>query len=260
MSDSYSLFSGGNDSLVATHYSMSRGYTDEVLYLDTGTGLEENKEYIKEVCENREWPLRVEETPVDYKEKVLEYGFPNPSQHSWYYRYLKERQLGKIATECDEKPHFYTGVRKSESRRRMKNVDSEVKETDRWFWHSPISDFTEEDCDEYIEEYDLSRSEIVKNIHRSGDCFCGAFAHRDEELIDLEAHYPEHYRWIKSVEDEVQDERGGEEKGSYWGNGSMSESDFIHMKNSEIDSMLCQECHDSMYDDILKFDWGDDYE
>jgi len=49
--EDFALFSGGNDSVVSTHYSMSEYDIDYVVYLDTGTGILENKEHVKGVCE-----------------------------------------------------------------------------------------------------------------------------------------------------------------------------------------------------------------
>jgi len=46
-------------------------------------------------------------------------------------------------------------------------------------------------------------------MHRSGDCYCGAFAHRDELLVDLRSNgYDRHATWLLAVEARVQIYRG----------------------------------------------------
>lgn len=53
----FALFSGGHDSLVSTHYSMENGLANCVAHLDTNTGIDENLEFVKSVCEKYDWPL-----------------------------------------------------------------------------------------------------------------------------------------------------------------------------------------------------------
>lgn len=245
--ESMVMFSGGHDSLVATHYCMENDLTEAVLHLDTGTGIDENIEFIEDICDRYNWPLIIREAKKDYKEFVMEWGFPSGSAHSWAYRYLKEHTLGSVSTDCVvDKPEFYTGVRKSESERRMRTIEAERQERDQWVWVAPIADWTQEDCDEYIDDHDLSRNSVVDNIHRSGECFCGAFATRDEELIDLQAHYPDHAEWLMELEKEVQEEIGTEEDYCWWGNNGLNKDELNELIESEnrddITPLLCRGC------------------
>lgn len=209
----YAMFSGGDDSLSMVHKVMSTGDADVVLYLNTNTGLAENYRYVADVCERFGWPLRVESSPVSLAEIGMKYGFPGSAYHNVAYSYLKERQLSRIAGEFDGKPDFVTGVRKHESDRRMKNVSGDGRRTEgkggRWDWVRPINDWRDGDVDDYREAHDLPRNPIAVQIHRSGDCYCGAYAHRDELLIDLRANgYDRHATWLLSVEARVQIYRG----------------------------------------------------
>lgn len=208
----YVLFSGGDDSLALVHKIMSSGEGDAVLYLNTNSGLAENLEYVKAVCREHGWPLRVERSPVSLVEMSMKYHFPGSAFHSIAYAYFKERQLGFIASEWEGKPVYITGVRKHESDRRMENVADDVwaeADNGRWVWGQPLFDWTDEDVDEYRDKHDLRRNPISAKIHRSGDCYCGAFAHRDELLIDLYSNgYDRHATWLGAVETRVQEYRG----------------------------------------------------
>jgi hypothetical protein len=50
----------------------------------------------------------------------------------------------RVAADCDNTPHYHTGVRKSESERRMRTVNAETTEdaTGRWVWHAPIAEWS----------------------------------------------------------------------------------------------------------------------
>jgi len=249
----YALFSGGYDSLVLTHYVIEsdRLPVDRVLYLDTNTGIPENKEWVEEVCEEYGWPLRVEQSDTNLYEYATgansdrqALGFPSPRNHSWIYRYLKERPLREVARSHSGKPHYWTGVRVHESDNRMENVDVDGSETEYWFWHAPISNWTDTHMERYREKYDLPTSPVVEAINRSGDCFCGAFDARMETLIDLEAHYPDHAEWIRETEERVQEEIGADKRLAYWGFGKEDEKELrrVMAKRDEAQMTLCSTC------------------
>lgn len=250
----YALFSGGNDSLAATHYVMEQQErpVDRAVYLDTRSGLPENLEHVRQVCEDYGWPLVVASAPIDLYEFATgagpgdrdSYGFPGPGAHSWAYRYFKERGLRHIARQHEEKPVFYTGVRSHESDRRMRTVDGPERDTGKWLFRNPIHDWRDERVDEYREEHDLPENPVAQRIGRSGDCYCGAFASRTEELVELEAHYPEHAQFIKDVERRVQEELGTDQENCFWGYGDMSATDLraLLADNDEAQMALCSTC------------------
>jgi len=240
------LFSGGNDSLVTTHYIIEQTDLDyeSVVYLDTGIGLKENEKYVRDVCDNHGWELEVVQTPKDYEEVVKEHGFPGPSSHQYMYIWLKERALAKLnrrdeyyGTRCG----LYTGVRQHESKRRMGHV-KEKKEGNMFNWYAPMFDWRDEEMEEYRKEHDLSENPTYSKIHRSGDCFCGAYATRDEELIDLEAHYPEMYERLMEIEEEVQEEIGEKKSISYWGHGGKDAIDLYFESDTIGEAIVCSSC------------------
>lgn len=253
----YAMFSGGHDSLVSTHYCMENGHTDAVLHLDTNTGIPANQEFVEDVCDEFGWQLRIESAKMTLQEFAKRWGFPASASHGWAYRYFKAHTLQRVAGDLDCKPHFWTGVRRHESKRRMKTVTDKVQEdaTGRWVWHAPLMDWTEQDCEAYIDECKLPRNPVVAYIHRSGECYCGAFAHRDEELIDLEANYPDHYEWLIDVEQDVQDEIGTKQGYCFWGHSEMSSKELraLLAEHDDAQMVLCSDCdpatessHDSL--------------
>lgn len=238
------LVSGGMDSTVAAHVAVEKHGVDLLAYLDTGTGLDENREYIEELADTlgiQIWTLRTHES---YEEKVREHGFPGPSRHAMMYSSLKERQIGKLATVAngrgnDSRLHLWTGVRRQESRRRMAHVEA-VQEAERWTWHAPIHDWSKQECRDYVDEHDLPRNELWDTLGRSGDCFCGCFGSPLEKL-DLRAAGCEHHaEWIESLEDsvDVSDET------SRWAWGAMSDAEQRAVRADEDDAqmLLCSTC------------------
>jgi 3'-phosphoadenosine 5'-phosphosulfate sulfotransferase (PAPS reductase)/FAD synthetase len=238
------LVSGGMDSAVAAHVSVRWGPCDLLVYLDTGTGLEENREYCEELADHlgvQLWTLRTHES---YEERVEEDGFPGPSRHSIMYRSLKERQIGKLATIVGghgngAELNLYTGVRSDESERRMQHV-SEQQDAPRWTWHAPIHDWTKQDCREYIDQFGIPKNDLWNTLGRSGDCFCGCFGSPEEKLDLRAAGVDYHADWIESLEDSVQID-GTEKEREMWAWGARGEQ----TARAEMDDQqmtLCSTC------------------
>lgn len=101
------LFSGGYDSLVASHLSFAllqntlRRYPADfsykprihALHINTGIGVPQTRDFVRLVSWNQGWSYLEYRSPVSYEENVLTYGFPGPAQHIAMYSQLKERAL-----------------------------------------------------------------------------------------------------------------------------------------------------------------------
>lgn len=236
------LVSGGMDSTVAAAYTAKNHHLDLLAYLDTGTGVDSNREYIEELADHlglQLWTLRTHES---YEKKVKEHGFPGPAQHGKMYTSLKERQLGKLATVVGGRGiggelHLWTGVRRGESDRRMANVEP-VQEAERWTWHAPLHDWTKQECRDYVDKHELPRNPIWTKLGRSGDCFCGCFG-SPEELLDLRIIDEEgHAEWIEQLEGEVDTGDVTET----WAWGALSEIEQRAENISEDQMTLCSNC------------------
>jgi Asparagine synthase. len=70
------MVSGGMDSTVAARVATQQEEIDLLAYLDTGTGLDENREYVETLADHlglQLWTLRTHE---QYEDRVKENGFP----------------------------------------------------------------------------------------------------------------------------------------------------------------------------------------
>jgi len=236
------LVSGGMDSAVAAHVSVRWGPCDLLVYLDTGTGLDANREYVEEFADTlgvQLWTLRTQES---FEERVNEDGFPGPAEHGRMYRKLKERQIGRLATLSGGRRnksdlHLWTGVRRQESKRRMSNVTPE-QDGPRWTWHAPIHDWSKADCREYIAEFEIPKNDLWDQLGRSGDCFCGCFGN-PEEKIDLEAAgETDHADWLRNLErsTDADDERGR------WAWGALTDAEARAERIDSNQMTLCSTC------------------
>lgn len=244
----WALFSGGHDSAVAAHECMTTGVADAVLHIDTGIAIPDAQDYVRRVCDEHNWPLVVLASDFDYEEIVLENQFPGPGVHVILYSKLKERALRHIPRQLRVKPQFYTGVRRFESAVRFKNLDEPIKEAKQWVWRSPIHTFTRDDVEDYLQDHGLPRSPVKQKYHHSGECLCGCFGNRTEELTILEAHYPETAARIKELEAAVQAKYGTDDPKSYWAHGGMSSVDLraLLADNDETQMLLCASCENGI--------------
>jgi len=245
MTDSFCLFSGGRDSLVVTHKAMTQGKADTVIYLDTSSGLPQNREWIESTCRKYGWPLEVLEPTTSLEEFAKRYGFPKGGSHSWAMRYFKEHSLGRRATECDGRPRFYSGVYADESQTRMDTVDSRTTKADRWDYVAPCHDWSDEDFEGYIADHGLTRNPHAKALGRSPDCYCLAYGSRDEVLVDLRANgYNDHADHLLDLEKAVQAEIGTDKDYCWLGSEGLS-SPRLRALKAEADgrqTTLCGRC------------------
>ena len=217
----FALFSGGHDSLVSTHFAANAlgDRLDAVVHIDTGIGIPETQDFVRETCTTYGWPLliyrAIENTkadgtpdPKDYEAIIMEHGFPGPSAHQYMYSNLKLRQVERLVRDHrgkrGQKVMLITGVRKEESSRRMGTVkDIQVpSKGGGQVWVAPMLDHTSQDQHEYMLEHRLPRNPVKDKLCMSGECLCGAFAHKGE-LKELEFWYPEVAGRIKRLEQRV---------------------------------------------------------
>lgn len=189
----HALFSGGDDSLVATHIASLHPRFTGVLHLDTGTGIPETREFVIDTCKKYGWPLTIE-TPdsLSYRDLVLKghktkdgrvlRGFPyGISSHNTMYYYLKQRSLQRFVRQRkrvhDDHIALVTGIRINESLRRMRSVLSmPISNHGAMVWLNPILKWNKPECLRYLEQHNISRNPVSVNLHRSGECLCGALA------------------------------------------------------------------------------------
>lgn len=203
----YALFSGGHDSLTSTALAAKHPLFRGVVHINTGIGIEETRQFVRDVCAQREWLLTEVRAPEGrYEEMVLTRGgFPhgNASHNSMLF-YLKQQPLNRWFKTTSGKVGLVTGIRKQESVRRMgSGISVPVRPDGRKVWLSPILDWSKIDCGRFIEAEGLPRNPVVDLLHRSGECLCGALA-RPEEIHDLARWYPQVARRLNDLEHECE--------------------------------------------------------
>jgi len=189
-------FSGGTDSLMATHLLHQLRSDVGTLHVNTGIGMKRTRQYVRETSDQHGWDLeeyRATDYGYDYDEMVrgnvdgVPGGFPGPPLHYIYYGKLKEvpiqrahrdhkgKRGGKIA--------LVTGIRKDESEIRAGYQDSVVDELNGVVWINLIYEVTAKQKQKYIDLHGLDTNPVSDVYGMSGECLCGAYAHPG----DLEA-------------------------------------------------------------------------
>lgn len=216
----YALFSGGHDSLCSTALAAKQPLFRGVVHLNTGIGIEQTREFVRETCRSQGWPLTELHAPEGrYEEMVLTRGgFPYGEQsHNSMLFYLKQQPLSRWVREVirreDEaekgkgrkgKVGLVTGIRKQESVRRMgAGISIPIRRDGRKTWISPILDWSGIDCGRFMSDESLARNPVVDLLHRSGECLCGALA-RPEEIHDIARWFPDTARRINDLEHECE--------------------------------------------------------
>lgn len=216
----YALFSGGHDSLVSTHVAFHHHLFAGVVFIDTGTGLKETRQFVDETCKTHGWEMHVGKGAWSYEQLIIAYGFPGPASHNYMYRYLKERPLEAMRQELARKHAtiktitrgkskgnvksipgnigFVTGIRQEESLQRMGVVEPFHKQKSI-HWIAPLFDWSKLQCTQYITDHQMKRSIVGDMLGMSGECFCGSHARPDERRV-TETLYPEQGKRIEGWE------------------------------------------------------------
>lgn len=255
----FPMFSGGHDSLVASHVAMEHGGGDCVVHINTGVGIPRTRTFVRRTAVRCGWPLLEykarENTQADgtpdpqkYEELVMRWGFPGPPHHAKMYNRLKGRQIARLCRDFrdyrGQRFILATGLRRQESDRRMA-YDSAIDRDGGKVWVNPIFEWTAEDCEQYRERHDLPSNPVKEKLCMSGECLCGAFA-REGELAEIKAVAPDVGEWIEQLEDRVADAGfpwGWEERRPAWWDDMKEGQSFLPgTEPDELDQHLCTGC------------------
>lgn len=248
----FALVSGGHDSIVNAHVTSRHPAFSGVAHINTQTGIRQTTEYVKRVCNDQDWnyvelvPDVGEEKDKTYEEMVRELGFPHgPKSHNRMYYYLKERPVARLVRE--HKTHWFdriglsTGVRKSESNRRMQSsISVPMRRNGARLWINPILYWSKAETSAYIEHVGLPRNEVVDTIHKSGECLCGALANPNE-LEEIEFWYPEAAAPIRELERELE-EKGYVDCRWAQSNAPGKTWDEVDFDPEDVNLQMCVSC------------------
>jgi 3'-phosphoadenosine 5'-phosphosulfate sulfotransferase (PAPS reductase)/FAD synthetase len=225
-------FSGGNDSIVATHFACTE-FGAAAVHANTMIGVEKSREHARRTAAKYGWQFMEHKsesngppkthadrkTPFDqgtlptgkwqdgntaYEEFVFNFGMPGPGQHGRMYIILKERafdafkrnaKLGKKNTDC---VMFVTGIRHDESAIRA-GYKRDTQKVGGSVWVNPFYWQTKTDFELYRQEFGLPRNPVTDVIGISGECLCGTMGTR-AELDLIEKIEPQTRQYIEGLE------------------------------------------------------------
>lgn len=231
-------FSGGDDSIVATHFAVTY-FNASVVHCNTMIGMDVNRKHVEEVVNKYGWHLiekhavatgppkttrkRIGGKRVDlpfdpsslpngkwfdgntaYEEYCYNFGMPGPGQHARQYQRLKERLFNSVRREAKVGHHkrskimVITGIRHDESSVRA-GYQRAVSKVSGTIWVNPFYWQTKSDFEMYRQEFGLPRNPVKPVVGISGDCLCGTMGSRDE-LHLIEKLEPEKKIYINSIE------------------------------------------------------------
>ncbi|MFE7566886.1 phosphoadenosine phosphosulfate reductase family protein [Streptomyces sp. NPDC057539] len=169
----YWLFSGGNDSVIVGH--LLRGHYDAVLHVNTGTGIPQTTQHVRDVAAAWGDTLHELHPKNRYEDLVLGKviagsgpnagwrsiwkGFPGPAGHKVMYRQLKNQPLMTFRRSvlgdqtrlprADRKKVIYLGgMRWGESEKRFRNAEA-IDPDGSIVWVSPLVHWTDAHMREY---------------------------------------------------------------------------------------------------------------
>lgn len=234
------LYSGGNDSTTLAHLALREWTIDYAVHVNTGIGIEETRQFVRDTCADWGLPLIEEHPPAGstYREIVLDQGFPGPGHHWKMYQRLKERGLRQARRKLVKHPSkerviFLAGRRREESKRRQGIPEHERQGSTVWI--SPLANWHKLDLIMYRSMWDVPRNLVSDTLHMSGECLCGAFAH-EGELDEIAFWFPAAAEDIRRLEAEVAAQGTIPEKRCKWGWGAGTDA-----KPSKSGAM-CQSC------------------
>jgi 3'-phosphoadenosine 5'-phosphosulfate sulfotransferase (PAPS reductase)/FAD synthetase len=183
----FAMLSGGNGSVPTVAWAMANVPGCQVAHLNTGIGIERGRQWCRDLCSERGWPVREFHAPKDSSRSlVLRYGFPGPDGHALMYQRLKERAIWELMREAKKghkrsaKVLFITGIRHADSVVRTGYAGREVNKYRGQVWANPMYWWTDEQMGAYRAASGIPPNPVAEELGMSGECGCGAFAHKGE--------------------------------------------------------------------------------
>lgn len=243
------LYSGGYDSLCATHlvHSFGLGLPVLVYSIDTKLSADGWSNYVSAVARQYKWNHHVYDNEKgfnEYKEWVTEYGCPySDAGHNRAYNRLKDRGIDAILKKHKLHNHdkvlFVSGIRKAESFKRSKLTDPIQRKGEmNAIFANPLFWWTDNDVLNYRVDNDLPDNPFYKTVGGSGDCQCnwGRFI----TLRKLARHSPVLAAGNVAAIDEI----SRRYHGYGWDGTPEGQQELIEMDEDEgsVSPFLCSNC------------------
>jgi 3'-phosphoadenosine 5'-phosphosulfate sulfotransferase (PAPS reductase)/FAD synthetase len=211
-------FSGGKDSLVATHYTWrsikdkieSGNILFKVVHVNTTVELPKTLEYVRDTCKQFGWDFVIVRPAKDFFEIAKRKGMPT-RRGRWCCYNLKLEPLIRFTRSLPPPRLQVTGYRIAESTRRQflhksgKVYQLEWRGEGSHYIYSPIFYWKDDDVERYIEQHKLPINPNYAIIGMAGDCVCGVYVPL-KKLQKIARAYPE---FIKRFEEWERSSKAG---------------------------------------------------
>ncbi len=223
-------FSGGKDSLCATHYVLSEledvDIEKYVVFVDTTVTVPIAIEYVKDVAARFGWPLKILKPEPDFWTLCLKHGTPGIKRR-WCCYELKLKPIFGFVKQLKPQRAMVTGLRKDESVRRrklgLKRVIYVKRDNVNAWAYAPILDWSEKDVLNYIKRHNLPMPpHYAMGIGEV--CICGAFTHR-KELMIVRARFPDFFQKFVQLQEQY-----GAGHVVFWDRGPLDPRELIKQK------------------------------
>jgi 3'-phosphoadenosine 5'-phosphosulfate sulfotransferase (PAPS reductase)/FAD synthetase len=185
--------SGGKDSLVATHFTLSdlEGLSigKYVVFVDTTVMCPGTRSFVEDVGRLFGWNLTILRPRIDFWTLVGEKGYPMPSlRRRWCCYKLKLQPIMEFVSCLREPRAEVTGLRRSESVRRRNLQELFFLDRSKVWKYAPIVNWTEATVLEYIRKHGLPMPPNYR-LGINETCLCGAFS-SEKQMTAVKAHFP----------------------------------------------------------------------
>ena len=202
-------FSGGRDSLVATHFTFSQveglDVDSYVIWVDTGAAVPGVEEYVTGTAERLGWSLRILKPDVPFFERAKKWGAPT-MRRRWCCYWQKLKPIMDFTKGLRPQRAEVTGLRREESRKRADLPELFYSRRTSTWKYAPIIAWTRTDVNHYVREYKLPLNPVAEIFGHSVECMCGVYASA-KELRILRGRFPDFFKNFVELEESF--ERGG---------------------------------------------------
>ena len=198
-------FSGGKDSLVATHHTLSElegcDITKYVVYVDTSVMCPGVTSWVEDFCREYGWPLTVLQPKPDFWTLAAKWRWmPRPNSR-WCCWRLKLKPIHLFVRDLPAQRAEVTGLRREESLRRRNLRQVVYFKKSRSWKYAPILELKETDVIRYLRVHDLPIPPHYK-IGVKETCLCGAYGSREQMAI-ICALFPDFFQKFVDLEEKL---------------------------------------------------------